>query len=523
MSGFKLTTKQFFILEIAVILGFCFFPAFFSLPFRDNLYLSWEGAYRLSIGQVPYKDFGMPLGFGYFIIPALFFKLIGPYLYSLLYAQIAINLITLFAFRSILKILGVESPVRFFSILVFCLSYSFIYFWPWYNNSAFFYELIAVLFILLYIFRSNGLRSWAYIFLAAFFTFLSFFTKQDYGGMAFLFCLFLLLFNIFTDRGTLKYLAAYLGFLGIIGLVIILPFVKYEFGYWFNYGQPPHQSRLHLFTFLNEIIGGANWEKLYLLIVAMVLIAKIKNLKEYLHDKQAAFLAIVAIGMILQTLITKVTSRLPSDTTTYFHGFAFAFILSNINLKERMAKGIPFAITFVLIMFWWSGMYWKYATRFLKTAPALTKTSDKINTPAKQEVWKLSGLKTFNKVYLPASTVEGMKKIISHPDLKGRSDLKVLNMSELTPLAYEMNFTPGIRLPLWYHLNIGMFDKQVQEVNQRIQNNEFDLVLFEEIPNLDNFYPEQTREVLKKNYKLEDRFSAPRKDTISFIEVYLKK
>ena len=70
-----LSTKKNFIgwLELAIILLCASIPLFFKLYYRINIFLSWEGAYRLYLGQIPYRDFGIPMGFGYWIIPAVFF------------------------------------------------------------------------------------------------------------------------------------------------------------------------------------------------------------------------------------------------------------------------------------------------------------------------------------------------------------------------------------------------------------------------------------------------------------------
>ena len=44
-------------------------------------------------------------------------------------------------------------------------------------------------------------------------------------------------------------------------------------------------------------------------------------------------------------------------------------------------------------------------------------------------------------------------------------------MSELTPLAAEIPYTleRNGRLPLWYHLGVGMFNRQADSLETRIQ------------------------------------------------------
>jgi hypothetical protein len=58
----------FSVVEILLIVSLACVPLFATFPYRVNIFLSWEGAYRMSQGQIPYRDFGMPLGymFGWF-------------------------------------------------------------------------------------------------------------------------------------------------------------------------------------------------------------------------------------------------------------------------------------------------------------------------------------------------------------------------------------------------------------------------------------------------------------------------
>ena len=110
--------------------------------------------------------------------------------------------------------------------------------------------------------------------------------------------------------------------------------------------------------------------------------------------------------------------------------------------------------------------------------------------------------------------------------VKNNKSLKVLNMTELTPLAAEIPFAleTGSHYPLWFHKGVGMFEKETNMFVDRINNNHYDLVLFEYIPYLNNFYPYKVREALKANYRQVDRFPAPRKPSShAWVEVYVKK
>src|SRR3954468_22410456 len=99
MFSKNLSETHFLILELIITLVFCFIPLLFNNPYRINIFLSWEGAYRLYLGQTPFKDFSLPMGYGYWVIPAIFFKIFGPYMYSLIKAQVFINLVSVISFR----------------------------------------------------------------------------------------------------------------------------------------------------------------------------------------------------------------------------------------------------------------------------------------------------------------------------------------------------------------------------------------------------------------------------------------
>ncbi len=533
-----ISSRQFFFLDFAVILFFCCLPLLFSFPYRINLFLAWEGAYRLSMGQIPYKDFGLPMGFVFWIIPALFFKIFGPFVFTLIKAQVFINIISLVSFRSVLKLLGVRQGIIFLSILVLCLSYLPRNFWPWYNHTVFVFELLGLNFLLLAIFNSNLKKIISFLALGAFFMVLSFFTKQDTGALGIIFGLVVVIYNGIIEKNY-KYPAFYLAFVGIFMAIFILPFLPYGFGYWFNYGQPPHYSRVNIMDFLDEILGKSEWIKFYLLMIVLIIISKADNFQAYISDKKQVLFALLTVGIIAQAALIQVTSYTPIEGNIYFHSFAFAFIFSyfSLGIKYEQIKVVVIAV--VLIGFWWLGIYWIRNIRG-KVKPMLAKTeypeviskntfivdsATVANDEFNRSKWVLSNYKSFHNIYLPEETVKGMDYLKNLEIFNNPDEVRVLNMSELTPLTYEFGFPleSGPEHPLWYHKGVGLFDKQVGDFCEKIANKEYDLVLFETIPELNNFYPYEVQDCLKKYYRLDTLFLAPRIPETSYIEVYLKK
>src|SRR6478735_5684860 len=225
--------------EIITITLFAIIPLFTAFPYRINIFLSWEGAYRIANGELPFRDFGMPVGYMYWLIPALFFKVFGAQLITLIKAQVFINIIGGLAFRSILSSLKIAQPIRLAGILLFALSYSFPNYWPWYNHTVIIYELIALAFLMKYFTGMNSRFSYLYIILSGVFTFCSFFTKQDGGALGLLICIALLGYEALLEKKAIP-LFTYLIAVAITGLVFILPVSGYGFSYWFNHCQAPY-------------------------------------------------------------------------------------------------------------------------------------------------------------------------------------------------------------------------------------------------------------------------------------------
>jgi len=540
--------------EVLFILLLPCVPLFIHLPYRVNIFLSWEGAYRMSKGQLPFRDFGTPLGGVYWIIPALFFKLFGPQLFTLVKAQVFINIVAGFSFRSILRSLSVNKGIRLASVILFGLSYSFFNFWPWYNHSVIVFELVALAFLLQYLCPDavdeavgrRGKRRWLWLAGAGLFTVFSFLTKQDGGGLAFFVaCGILSVYGWLYGRW--KPLLLFAGSFVVLFMLVILPFLSYGFGYWFNHGQAPHSSRVSGFDIATEFFGSSQWIKFYLFLILFLAVVRYRSLARLKADPRGVLLLALTLGILAEAAVLQVTSYTPPDNNIFFHSFAFACILSLLAPLLPVNLERP-GLTWVLIagiLLWWSGVWWKYAQRFAGSSPAaaalVSPTGENVvnkdnymigaDTARDRDVptnqWVDCGLPAFHKITMPVPTADGIHRLMA-TDLvrQGKGHLRVLNMSELTPLAVEIPYAleSNPRLPLWYHLGVGMFNRQADSFETRIGQRYYDLVLFEYLPTLNNFYPYRVRDSLKLHYRQVDSFMAPRRglETKGTIEVYMR-
>ncbi|TAH27659.1 MAG: hypothetical protein EAZ07_00230 [Cytophagales bacterium] len=503
-----------------LLLAISFFPLLINFPYRINIFLTWEGAYRLYLGQIPFKDFGLPMGYAYWIIPAIFFKLFGPYLYSLVIAQCFINLAVGIAFIKILNLFRIHLAIQCVAVLVFGLTYIFLNYWPWYNHTAFVFGLWGLSFLLEIVLSNCSKRvSIGYLLMATFFIFLSFFTKQDYGALFWIFGLILLVYISWLEK-TYSILLMYILATAFWSCTFILPLLKYDFGYWFNYGQFPHSARLNYVNFLTRILGESEWEKFYILFVFGLFVNKYQSDKNILTNKKEILFLLFTLGIIVLVLITKVTSVQALGNETFFYGFAVAYLLYALPLQWNWASNKPLIICFFAVTFIFSSYYWKYVTIALKLPPPIT--FNRIAEKPKPD-WKFTNWSGFKKVSLPPSTIKGIDRLMKSHVVQ-KKDLKVLNMTELTPLALELGYVPLKNQPLWYHMKVGMFDKEAKTFCNNISNGYYDLVLFEGIPAINNFFPAQVQECLKQKYKLVDTFEAPRRlEEGSYVEVYIPK
>ncbi|MBI5373172.1 MAG: hypothetical protein HZA79_14205 [Sphingobacteriales bacterium] len=545
MNQPRFAPKYYFsVIETLIIVLLASVPLFVNFPYRVNIFLSWEGAYRISEGQLPFRDFGTPLGGMYWIIPGIFFKIFGTQLITLVKAQVFINIISGLAFRSIMKSLGLTSSLRVVALLLYCVSFSFFNFWPWYNHTVIVYEFVGLSFLCKAI---TGERSFpktaGLLVFAAFFTVCSFLTKQDAGAMAFLLAALILAYPLLAYRDWKPLLVFAAAFVILLAL-FILPFINSGFGYWFNHGQAPHSARISLTEITIELLENSQWIKFYFFIIFVLLFFRFRSFPGLWKNKKEMLFLLLTLGVLGEAAVFQVTSYTPPDNNIFFHSFAIAYIFYQLAELVPAAAGKKFlpALLSVGILLWWSGVFSKYIQRVAyKFFPQDTATvspggENLINrktymigpvdsSATEMSSWVYCGLKSFEKISMPVSTAEGIKRLMAMDIIRQQKDIRLLNMSELTPLAAEIPYKTerGSHYPLWNHLGVGMFNKQAEMFEKRIVAKEYDMVLFEYIPSLNNFFPFRVRDSLLNHYQKIDSFAAPRRgDTKGMIEVFVK-
>ena len=531
LANKTLTDKQLLIFQVVISLVFCSIPLFVTFPYKINLYLAWEGAYRISEGQIPFRDFGMPLGYGFWIIPALFFKIFGPFMSSLIKAQVFLNLLSIIALNAIWRSLGTSQVVRTIGTAIFCFTYVFIHFWPWYNHTVYVFEWISIAFLLVS-FKSDHLKKIIFAGLAGVFAFLSLFTKQDIGALG-IFLSLALIIGDFYFRKDYRPGLTYLTSAFIFGFLMIWPLTNYDFGYWYNYGQEPHSTRISAFDYLDELFSERTL--LYRIYFLALVIMAVSLVRSQLQERQRydyTMLFLLALGGMVQSLLAGVTSYVPMNSHFYYHTIFFIFALKFVDERVfRLSGRITVPALILLIFFTWSQDPWKYSKRLLsRVIPQNAKDINSVNRhtyiikpdsiTGDRSKWVKMPYRSLDNITVPAESRDGFEWVMNK--YSGIDGLSLLNMSEFPQLYYELDVLPAgsEEKPLWFHRNVAFFDREVSSYCSEIEAGKYDVILFEVIPNLNGFYPDDVRACIQDNYTLVHKFKAPRVQEFSTIEVY---
>lgn len=188
-----------------------------------------ENSYRMSLGQVPYRDFPFPYAPLTFLTQAALIKLTGRvFFHHVIYCAVVNGLSVLLTWRILLRILHATSNKRLLALVLTTplavLSVYGVFPHPFYDCDCTFVVLVCLL--LLSRFAANPAGSLLESFFAGFLLVIPLFTKQNTGG-AFLIaavgCLVLLfLIDIYSRRNISKYILLFAGLITSCCVAILL-------------------------------------------------------------------------------------------------------------------------------------------------------------------------------------------------------------------------------------------------------------------------------------------------------------
>ncbi|MEB3196606.1 MAG: hypothetical protein VKP62_05320 [Candidatus Sericytochromatia bacterium] len=470
----------------------------------------FEGAYRLYCGQVPYRDFGMPVGPVSFLLPALFFKWLGPVWSSLVACQLTISAATLAALQALLWRLRASRACVALSLVSFAGLYlSGLSFHPWYNTTA-----LLGLFVVSVLALGD---SFGAVVTAGLMAGLCVLTKQDFGAIALGIgtCLvglvawgtdFETILISHTNASSAPRLRRLMGRLGVFWGSALLPVLitasatdMQAFAYWFNYGQPPH-------AVLRQ--GITAYYFLFLLLTSTGTLVMVLALQ---RDSLRLLVAAMFFGA------GAMTSHLSGQLPMHFYavGFVPLVLFELFTGTSRHRLPLLVLVTWVLMFFCLPAFanarfVWKLTLNYQAHG---TLGGLPLSLPSQPRLVPFGNRLTAfqGPVLAPEETTKKLTWLLDELERRKGAFGKapaVLNISEMSPIYAQLGQAPPIGFPLWFHPGISLFERELKHYEKTLSHCTYDAIL------LQTRCPEASSRllpVLQRNtaYKLADRIQLP--------------
>lgn len=183
----KRSGKMFDVLILLAISIFSFLLSFKAGErgfFAFDQSIVFDGSYRVLSGQIPYRDFIMPVGPMVFWLQAIFFKFFGTNYFSYILGAAFINVLATICSVVVIRILF--PSYKFLSYIAGVLTAIWFYppfGTPWTDQTAFFFSLLAITVILFAQFYKKGysVTNSLFLLLSGCFALLSLLSKQNAG------------------------------------------------------------------------------------------------------------------------------------------------------------------------------------------------------------------------------------------------------------------------------------------------------------------------------------------------------
>lgn len=363
---------------------------------------------------------------------------------------------------------------------------------PWYNSGAFLCFLTSMVLLL-------STSRWS-LMAAGVMGGICFLAKQDYGVMNLCLGFLVILLTQAQQSGpyrkiTFQFSALrnmqqltsivgagilFLAFFALPIVALIYSVDSAQFFYWFNYGQPPHEIRkIHIWDFANH--GN-------LFLPACIAF--------YFAYRTVRMDLLFAGIFFICAFIVSSTSGL--DYTAFFF-FLFLPLLVQTVMDKQLVQKRWLSVLLVVAVMTCIAFPAKYLYRLVQTtvlAKAEPFSFRHVYVTRPVQAYPES-MPYFKNVMGSNDSILMIEKLQEIVKAKPNVALKVLNISELTPIYAELGSAPPLHYPLWYHTKISLFPKEIKLINQDIDKNHFDIVLLQNAHGQANFEEFLTR--LQKN------------------------
>ncbi|WP_217425429.1 hypothetical protein [Polynucleobacter tropicus] len=278
----------------------------------------------------------------------------------------------------------------------------------------------------------------------------------------------------------------------ILPIALLINFTDSDqFFYWFNYGQSPHEIRkIHIWDFANH--GD-------LFIAACIAF--------YFAYRTVRMDVLFAGIFFICSFIVSSTSGL--DYTAFFFSLFIPLLIQTV-WDKRLVQNRWVSIVLMLAILTSVVFPAKYIYRLVQTTVLakaepfsfrhLYVTRPVQNFPGSMPYFK--NVMGSDDSLLMINELQKIFKSSRHAN-KSRNvtKLKVLNISELTPLYAELGSVPPLHYPLWYHKGISLFPQEIQMIDRDLDDAKFDVVILQNAHGQVNFEEFLTRLQSNPNYE----------------------
>lgn len=431
-------------------------------PYRHFIFFKdygiiWEAAYRIYLGQIPFVDFSTPVGPGSFLIPALFFDLMGTSWHSLQISQLSQSSILLLSAYFILKKTGAHGVNLSISMLIFASLYLIFLSHPWYNSTAtlFFFISLAV---------TLSENRYAY-FLAGIFSGFSFLTKQDTGVFN---LIALSLISLLINKEGLRCHSRVINLIqSLVGTILVI------FGFAFFVGFSTFNTWL-LNSFALALQRGNGWSEL--LKGAPILILGIICFSQFLFTKK---------NFLLYASIVNFSAFIGLQTKALFFTNFYYTLFTYLTLIYFIKKGDKLPLIFVTALTLLStftpiiSLINLGQTTFLGVPEPYSLKQTMVTKPV---IISPNNLRVLGGVWAPPETFQAIEEITRISDaIQSKSGVppSILNISELTPIYGEIGETPPIKMPLWFDPKLTISPSDALHIKQQLNSSKFDIVILQ--------------------------------------------
>ncbi len=437
--------------------------------FRD-FSIVFEGGLRILYGQIPFRDFFLPSGPVVYYMQALFHWLCGENASAMLLHASIVNIICLSCFFLYARKNIGNIPALLLAILLHFFYYGAITN-PWYNQTALLFFFLGQLILLNDIEKQNVIPLWKVI-VSGFLLCISIFSKQDIGMVGTVFIASqLILFSNNNIKNTTTYLLSCL----CPAILIVLYFVSVsDFGYWFNYGQEPHISRIgRLIELVRPVsfFSGSGWIyrtdiRMHFIFIAPAIFLYLKN-----YSKRSIFILYMIIGLSMCDLVLGKTSS-GALSTKYFFLPLIGVLVIRLFLVDKAILSNECKNIIVLLISW---VILAYGSMIL---PARLTLYHYFIEYVPGTYSRLSNSSYAGVHFLPG-VIKGIEEIKEELKNKKSSEEQnwFLNLSSYTFLYADLYVEPPRGVHLWHHYGNTMFDKDYAFLKELIKRENFEYIL----------------------------------------------